>query len=163
VPPKPVPFETLHGGSAIRVLGSVYATAQNIYDMTKEVGQGSGSERMRGYDQFISLLFCILQIIYVLYMHLYCFIYSKEFISSVLLPYNVLYLFFLILQSCCLCFYLFIFNCSVSLHVYRIYMIYIIHMLYVLMIHIVMDIFDVIINYILYVIIIMLIYGIKMT
>jgi hypothetical protein len=118
---------------------------------------------MGGYDQFISLLFCILQIIYVLYMHLYCFIYSKEFISSVLLPYNVLYLFVLILQSCCLCFYLFIFNCSVSLHVYRIYMIYIIHMLYVLMIHIVMDIFDVMINYILYVIIIMLIYGIKMT
>jgi hypothetical protein len=163
VPPKPVPFETLHGRSAIRFLGSVYATAQNIYDMTKEVGQRSGSERMGGYDQFISLLFCILQIIYVLYMHLYCFIYSKEFISYVLLPYNVLYLFVLILQSCCLCFYLFIFNCSVSLHVYRIYMIYIIHMLYVLMIHIVMDIFDVMINYILYVIIIMLIYGIKMT
>jgi hypothetical protein len=153
----------LHGGSAIRFLGSVYATAQNIYDMTKEVGQGSGSERMGGSDQFISLLFCILQIIYVLYMHLYCFIYSKEFISYVLLPYNVLYLFVLILQSCCLCFYLFIFNCSVSLHVYRIYMIYIIHMLYVLMIHIIMDIFDVMINYILYVIIIMLIYGIKMT
>jgi hypothetical protein len=150
-------------GSAIRFLGSVYATAQNIYDMTKEVGQGSGSERMGGYDQFISLLFCILQIIYVLYMHLYCFIYSKEFISSVLLPYNVLYLFVLILQSCYLCFYLFIFNCSVSLHVYRIYMIYIIHMLYVLMIHIVMDTFDVMINYILYVIIIMVIYGIKMT
>ena len=163
MPPKPLPFETLHGGSAIRFLGSVYATAQNICDMTKEVGQGSGSERMGGYDQFISLLFCILQIIYVLYMHLYCFIYSKEFISSVLLPYNVLYLFVLILQSCYLCFYLFIFNCSVSLHVYRIYMIYIIHMLYVLMIHIVMDTFDVMINYILYVIIIMVIYGIKMT
>ncbi|AQK62764.1 PLASMODESMATA CALLOSE-BINDING PROTEIN 3 isoform X1 [Zea mays] len=48
VPPKPVPFETLHGGSAIRFLVSVYATAQNIYDMTKEVGQGSGSERMGG-------------------------------------------------------------------------------------------------------------------
>jgi hypothetical protein len=63
----------------------------------------------------------------------------------------------LILQSCCLCFYLFIFNCLVSLHVYRIYMIYIIHMLYV-----VMDIFDVMINYLLYVIIIILIYGIKM-
>jgi hypothetical protein len=93
VPPKPVSFETLHGGSAIRFLGSVYATAQNICDMTKEVAQGSGSERMGGYDQFISLLFCILQIIYVLYMHLYCFIYSKEFILSVLLPYDVLYLF----------------------------------------------------------------------
>ena len=68
----------------------------------------------------------------------------------------------LILQSCYLCFYLFIFNCSVSLHVYRIYMIYIIHMLHVLMIHIVMDTFDVMINYLLYVIIIILIYGIKM-
>jgi hypothetical protein len=70
----------------------------------------------------------------------------------------------LILQSCCLCFYLFIFNCSVSLHVYRIYMIYIIHMLYVLLIHIDMDQFKItisMINYLLYVIIIMLIYGIK--
>jgi hypothetical protein len=165
VPPKPVPFETLHGGSAIRFLGSVYATAQNICDMTKEVGQGSGSERMGGYDQFISLLFCVLQIIYVLYMHLYCFMYSKEFISSVLLPYNVLYLFVLILQSCCLCFYLFIFNCSVSLYVYRIYMIYMIHMLCVLMIHIVMDMIEItisMVNYLLYVIIIILIYGIKM-
>jgi hypothetical protein len=28
VPPKPLPFETLHGGSTIRFLGSVYATAQ---------------------------------------------------------------------------------------------------------------------------------------
>jgi hypothetical protein len=34
VPPKPVPFETLHEGSAIRFLGSVYATAQNISNMT---------------------------------------------------------------------------------------------------------------------------------
>jgi hypothetical protein len=70
----------------------------------------------------------------------------------------------LILQSCCLCFYLFIFNCSVSLHVYRIYMIYIIHMLYVLLIHIGMDQFKItisMVNYS-YVIIIMLIYEIKM-
>jgi hypothetical protein len=68
----------------------------------------------------------------------------------------------LILQSCCLCFYLFIFNCSVSLYVYRIYMI---HMLCVLMIHIFMDIFEItisMVNYLLYVIIIILIYGIKM-
>jgi hypothetical protein len=60
VPPKPLPFETLHEGSAIRFLGSVYATARvatavrrllprvlHLYpfiisnDMTKEVGQGS--------------------------------------------------------------------------------------------------------------------------
>jgi hypothetical protein len=71
VPPKPVPFETLHGGSAIRFLGSVYATAQNISNMTKEADQGSGlSERMGGYDQFIYLLFCVLEIIYVSYIHL---------------------------------------------------------------------------------------------
>jgi hypothetical protein len=31
VPPKPLSFETLHGGSTIRFLGSVYATAQNIF------------------------------------------------------------------------------------------------------------------------------------
>jgi hypothetical protein len=75
------------------------------------------------------------------------------------------YLFVLILQSCCLCCYLFIFNCSVSLYAYHIYMIYMIHMLCVLMFHIVMDIFEItisMINYLLYVIIIMLIYGIKM-
>jgi hypothetical protein len=163
VPPKPVSFETLHGGSAIRFLGSVYATAQNISNMTKEAGQGSGSsERMEGYDQFIYLLFCVLEIIHVSYIHLCCFICRNDFILYVLSYYNMIDLSVLILQSCCLCFHLFIFNCSVSLHVYRIYMIYIIHMLYVLMIHIVMDIFDVMINYLLYVIIIILIYGIKM-
>jgi hypothetical protein len=163
VPPKPVPFETLHGGSAIRFLGSVYATAQNISNMTKEAGQGSGSsECMGGYDQFIYLLFCVLKIIYVSYIHLCCFICRNDYILSVLSYYNMIDLSVLILQSCCLCFYLFIFNCSVSLHVYRVYMIYIIHMLYILLIHLVMDIFDVMINYLLYVIIIMLIYGIKM-
>jgi hypothetical protein len=165
VPPKPVPFETLHGGSAIRFLGSVYATAQNISNMTKEAGQGSGSsERIRGYDRFIYLLFCVLDIIYVSYIHLCCFICRNDFILYVPSYCNMIDLSVLILQSCCLCFYLFIFNCSVSLHVYRIYMIYIIHMLYVLMIHIVMDIFEIMISmikHILYVTIIMLIYGIK--
>jgi hypothetical protein len=162
VPPKPVPFETLHGGSAIRFLGSVFAiaqfaTAQNISNMSKEAGQGSGSsKRIGGYDQFIYLLFCVLEIIYVSYIHLCCFICRNDFILPVLSYYNMIDLSVLILQSCCLCFYLFIFNCSVSLHVYRIYM------LYALMIHIVMDIFDVMINYLLYVIIIILIYGIKM-
>jgi hypothetical protein len=69
VPPKLVPFETLHGGSAIRFLGSVYATAQN-----KEAGQGSGSlERMGGYDQFI-----------------YSFICTNDFILSVLSYYNMI-------------------------------------------------------------------------
>jgi hypothetical protein len=74
----------------------------------------------------------------------------------------MLHLLVLILQSCCLCCCLFIFNCSVSLYAYHIYMIY---MLCVLMIHIVMNIFEItisMINYLLYVIIIMLIYGIKM-
>jgi hypothetical protein len=53
------------------------------YGMTSEVGQGSrSSECMGGYDQFSSLLFYVLQIIYVVY--LYCFIYNHEFISSVL-------------------------------------------------------------------------------
>jgi hypothetical protein len=134
--------------------------------MTREAGQGSGSsERMGGYDQFIYLLFYVLQIIYVSYIHLCCFICSNDFILSVLSYYNMIYLSVLILQSCYLCFYLFIFNCSVSLYVYRIYMIYMIHMLCVLMIHIVMDIFEItisMVNYLLHVIIIMLIYGIKM-
>jgi hypothetical protein len=115
---------------------------------------------MRGYDQFISLLFYVLQIIYVSYIHLCCFICSNDFISSILSYYNMLYLSVLILQ--CLCFYLFIFNCSVSLYAYHIYMIY---MLCVLMIHIVMAIFEItisMVNYLLYVIIIILIYGIKM-
>jgi hypothetical protein len=134
--------------------------------MTREAGQGFGSsERMRGYDQFISLLFYVLQIIYVSYIHLCCFICSNDFILSVLSYYNMIYLFVLILQSCCLYCYLFSFNCSVILYVYHIYMIYMIHMLCVLIIHIVMDIFEIsifMINYLLYVIIIMLIYRIKM-
>jgi hypothetical protein len=142
--------------------------------MTRKVGQGSGSsKRMGGYDQFSSLLFYVLQIIYV---HLCCFICSHRIIQTVLsyhimiflMPIHTIkisYMFVLILQSCCLCCYLFIFNCSVSLYAYYIYMIYIIHMFYVLMIHIVMDIFDImisLINHLLHVIIIMLIYGIKM-
>jgi hypothetical protein len=136
--------------------------------MTRKAGQGSGlSEHMGGYDQFISLRFCVLQIIYVSYIHLCCFICSNDFILSVLSYYNMLYLFVLILQSCCLYCYLFIFSCSVIIHepcLYT-YYIYMIHMLCVLMIHIVMNIFEItlsMINYLLYIIIIMLIYGIKM-
>ena len=177
MPPEPLPFETLHEGSTIRFLGSVYATAQSLLpaDMTSEVGQGSrSSERMAGYDQFISLLFFILQIIYV---HTCCFIYSHKFIQSVLSYYimtclmpdhtsNMINLFVLILQSCCLCCYLFIFSCSIIIHVPCLfaYYIYMIHMFRVLLIHIVMDIFEIMISmikHILYVIIIMLIYGIK--
>jgi hypothetical protein len=94
-------FETLHGGSAIRFLGSVYATAQIIFNMTKEADQGSGSsERMGGYDQFIYLLFCVLEIIYVSYIHLCCFIFTNGFILSVLSYYNMIDLSVLILQSC---------------------------------------------------------------
>jgi hypothetical protein len=125
--------------------------------MTREVGQGSGSsERMGGYDQFSSLQFYILHIIYVV-----C--------SFALSYYNMLYLSVLILQSSCLYCYLFISSCSAinhepCLYTYFIYMIYMLHMLGVLMIHIVMDIFEItisMVNYLLYVIIIMLIYGIK--
>jgi hypothetical protein len=98
VPPKPVPFETLHGGSTIRFLGSVYATAQNIFNMTKEASQGSGSsERIGGYDQFIYLLFCVLEIIYVSYIHLCCFIFTNDFILSVMSYYNMIDLSVLIL------------------------------------------------------------------
>jgi hypothetical protein len=148
--------------------------------MTREVGQGSrSSERMGGYDQFSSLLFYVLQIIYVSYVHLYCFVCIHKFIQYVLSYHiiaflmlvhasNIPYMFVLILQSCCLCCYLFIFSCSVMMHVPCLYAyyIYMIHMFYVLMFHIVMDIFDIMIsmfNHLLYVITIMLIYGIKMT
>jgi hypothetical protein len=76
---KPLPFEILHGGSTIRFLGSVYATARTSvvvfitgkhlllpgifisYGMTREVRQGSrSSERMTGYDQYNSLPFYVL-------------------------------------------------------------------------------------------------------
>jgi hypothetical protein len=147
--------------------------------MTREVGQGSGSsEHMGGYDQFSFLLFYVLQIMYVSYVHLCCFVYSHIFIQTVL-SYHIMiflmhvhtikipYLFVLFLQSCCSYCYLFIFSCSVMMHVPCLYAyyIYMIYMFYVLMFHIVMDIFDIMlsmIKHILYVITIMLIYGIKM-
>jgi hypothetical protein len=111
---------------------------------------------MGGYDQFSSLQFYILHIIYVV-----C--------SFALSYYNMLYLFVLILQSFCLYCFLFISSCSAinhepCLYAYFIYMNYMLHMLCVLMIHIVMDIFEItfsMFDYLLYVIIIMLIYGIK--
>ena len=53
--------------------------------------QGSGSsERIGGYDQFIYLLFCVLEIIYVPYFHLCCFIVTNDFILSVLSYYNMI-------------------------------------------------------------------------
>jgi hypothetical protein len=67
----------------------------------------------------------------------------------------MLHLLVLVLQSCCLSCYLFIFNCSDSLYAYRIYMIYMIHMICVLMFHIVMDIIEItisMVNYLLYII-----------
>jgi hypothetical protein len=106
VPPKPLLFKTLHRGSTIRFLGSIYATAWNCcswlsssrvtfsswrrdvfisYRMTREVGQESRSlECMEGYDRFISLSFYVFQIVYVSSVHRYCFVCSHEFISSVL-------------------------------------------------------------------------------
>jgi hypothetical protein len=80
---------------------------------------------------------------------------------------NMINLFVLILQSCCLCCYLFIFSCSIIIHVPCLfaYYIYMIHMFCVLMIYIIMDNFEIMLSmfdYLLYVIIIMLIYGIKM-
>jgi hypothetical protein len=69
---------------------------------------------MGGYDQFIYLLFYVLEIIYVSYIHLCCFICRNDFILSVLSYYNMIDLSVLIFQSCCLYVYLFSFNCSVS-------------------------------------------------
>jgi hypothetical protein len=78
----------------------------------------------------------------------------------------MLYLFVLVLPSCCLYCCLLSFSCSVIIHepcLYT-YYIYMIHMLYVLLIHIGMDQFEITISmviYLLYIIIIMLIHGIK--
>jgi hypothetical protein len=111
VPPKPLPFETLHEGSTIRFLGSVYVTARVVdtircllprvlrllpfvisYDMTKEVGQGSGSsERMGGYDWFISLLFYVFQIMLVSVVYPCCFKRCYESVSFVQLYHFCLY------------------------------------------------------------------------
>jgi hypothetical protein len=144
-------------GASTRLPNVCRSCCLHLDRMTKEVGQGSGSsERMRGYDQFSSLQFYILHIIYVV-----C--------SFVLSYYNMLYLSVLILQSSCLYYYLFISSCSAIIHepclyAYFIYMNYMLHMLCVLMIHIVMDNFEItfsMFDYLLYVIIIMLIYGIK--
>jgi hypothetical protein len=60
--------------------------------MTKEADQGSeSSERIGWYDQFIYLLFCVLEIIYVSYIHLCCFIFTNDFILFVLSYYNMIY------------------------------------------------------------------------
>jgi hypothetical protein len=119
VPSKPLPFETLHEGSAIRFLGSVYATAQVVavrhllprvlhllpfiisYDMTKEVGQGSGSsERMRGYDWFIYLLFYVFQIMLVSVVYPCCFKRCYESVLFVQL-YHVCFCYKIYAMSAC--------------------------------------------------------------
>jgi hypothetical protein len=141
-------------------------------------------ECIGGYDRFISLSFYVFQIIYVSSVHLYCFICRHEFISSVLSYHTMTclmlvhasympYMFVSIIQSRCLCCYLyvsvvllsrfFIFSCFVMIHVscLHAYDIYMIHMLFVHMFHIVMDTFDItifMINYVLYVIVIMIIF-----
>ena len=89
MPPKPLSFETLLGGSAIRFLGSVYATARRVsvsvrlrrllpdrrrhhllpgggntfffYGMTRDVA-GTSESRMGGYDCFIIFLFYVLHV-----------------------------------------------------------------------------------------------------
>jgi hypothetical protein len=67
--------------------------------MTKKAGQGSGSfERMGGYDQFISLLFCVLQIIYVSYIYLCCFICSNDFIYVISICLNFTVMLFILLS-----------------------------------------------------------------
>jgi hypothetical protein len=64
-----------------------------LYDMTKEVGQGSGSsKRMGGYDRFISMLFYAFLIMLVSVIYPCCFKRCYEFVSYV--------------QSYCFCLYL---------------------------------------------------------
>jgi hypothetical protein len=68
VPPKPLSFETLHGGSAIRFLGSVYATAQNIFFLTAwQVKVDKDLDPRSAWEGMInSALYCFT--FYILYM-----------------------------------------------------------------------------------------------
>jgi hypothetical protein len=65
----------------------------------------------------------------------------------ILVVINISYMFVLILQLCCLYCYLFIFSCSIMLHIPCLYTyyIYMIHTFYILMFHIVMYISDIMI------------------
>ena len=115
MPPKPLSFETLHEGSAIRFWGSDYAIAQStatvrlpqagsggflfpggkivfiLYIM--EIGQGSGSsERTGGYDPFIFLLYFVFLFVHVAVVCLFCCAYYPGYVSYVL--------------PCLFCFYL---------------------------------------------------------
>jgi hypothetical protein len=125
-----------------------------------------------GYDQFTSLLFYVLQIIYV---HLCCFVCSHRIIQTVLSYHIMIFLMhvhtikisylFVLIYSHAVYVIICLFSIVPSVYMLIIFMSYMIHKIYVLMIHIVMDIFDItisMINYLLYVIIIMIIYGIKM-
>jgi hypothetical protein len=107
MPLKLLPFETLHGGSTIRFLGSVIATAQSTDTVRLpqagmggfllsggkiifilyiiEVGQGSGSlERMGGYDPFIFLLRFVFLFVHVAVVYSYCCAYYLGYVSYVL-------------------------------------------------------------------------------
>jgi len=107
VPSKPLPFETLHEGSAIRFVGSDYVTTQStavvrlpqagfgrfllpggkivfiLYIM--EIGQGSGSsQRMGGYDPFIFLLCFVFLFVHVAVVCLVYCAYYPGYVSYVL-------------------------------------------------------------------------------
>jgi hypothetical protein len=79
VPPKPVPFETLHGGSAIRFLGSVYATAQIIHDKRK---LAKDLDHQSAWEGMISLFtYCF--VFWRLYMF-HIFIYDVSYVGMIL-------------------------------------------------------------------------------
>jgi hypothetical protein len=71
----------LHAGGLLLPGGEIIFI---LYDMTKEVGPGSGSsERMGGYDRFISLLFYAFLIMFVSVIYPCCFKHCYEFVSYI--------------------------------------------------------------------------------
>jgi len=176
VPPKPLSFGTLHGGSAIRFLGSVYATARratvtihrllpdrrrrhllpgggNIffsYGMSKEVA-GTSELRMGGYDRFIFSLFYVLHVSvvhqFVSYVQSCHFI---RYLMSVPARY-MLYVCVSCLQSCCfVCSFMLVADMKyISFHVFLFVMIHdlhMFHMIYDLACSFTMDIIDIMIS-----------------
>jgi len=178
VPPKPLSFGTLHGGSTIRFLGSVYATAQEspspyvvFFPITcvsfLEYSSMSTSEsRTGGYDHFIFSHFvpyvqncrfkrCLMSVS-VKYMLCVCALLLQSccFICSLMLVANM---------RCISCQFLSVMIYESSSHVFDFHMFHMIHDLACIF---TMDIIDVMISMInisLYVIIMLLNYGIKMT
>ena len=130
MPPKPLPFETLHEGSTIRFLESVYATAQSttavrlpqagsggfllpvgkivfiLYIM--EIGQGSASsERTGGYDPFFFLLCFVFLSVHVVVVYSYCCAYYPRYVSYVLPCLFCFYLIYVsVVRSCHVCLFL---------------------------------------------------------